>query len=163
MKQIAREHLPLMRTERLIVDQLPDEVLVYDLDRHKAHCLNSTAALIWKQCDGRTTPPDIARRLQDELQVPCKEDHVWLALSQLEKIHLLEQPITLPPQLAGMSRRQMVRALGVAAAVAVPLVTSIVAPTPAQASTCIPSGNPCSLGGPIACCAGSVCNGTTCS
>jgi hypothetical protein len=154
MKRIAHGHLPLMRTERLVVDELSDEVLVYDLDRHKAHCLNATAALVWKHCDGRTTPPDIARRLQDELQIPYKEDHVWLALCQLEKIHLLEQPIALPPQLAGMSRRQMVRALGVAAAVAVPLVTSIVAPTPAQAATCRNAGEDCTL---VACCAGHVC------
>jgi Coenzyme PQQ synthesis protein D (PqqD) len=145
MKKIAHEHLPLKRTERLIVDELQDEVLVYDLDRHQAHCLNSTAALVWKHCDGQTNPPDIARRLEDKLRVPCKEDHVWLALRQLEETHLLEQPIALPPQLAGMSRRQMVRTLGVAAAVAVPLVTSIVAPPPAQAASCIPTGQPCSL------------------
>jgi hypothetical protein len=158
MKRIAHEHLPLMRTERLIIDELVDEVLVYDLDRHKAHCLNKTAALIWKHCDGRTTPTDIARRLQNELQVPYKEDHVWLALCQLGRINLLEQPIALPPQLAGMSRRQMVRALGVAAAVAVPLVTSIVAPTPAQAATCAGTGEDCTL---KACCAGHTCTPVT--
>ena len=154
MKKIAHGHLPLMRTERLIVDELRDEVLVYDLDRHQAHCLNSTAALVWKHCDGQTNPPDIARRLQDELRVPWKEDHVWLALRQLEQIHLLEAPIALPPQLAGMSRRQMVRALGVAAAVAVPLVTSIVAPTPAQAASCAPSGASCAV---LPCCSGLAC------
>ncbi len=155
MKRINPKRLPKMREQGLVIDELPDEVLVYDLDRHKAHCLNQTAALVWKQCDGRTTPRIIARRLEKELQAPCNEDMVWLALSQLEGIDLLEQGVSLPPQLAGLSRREMVRALGIAAAVAVPLVTSIVAPTAAEAATCASTGQDCKK---IACCPGHVCD-----
>jgi len=169
MKKIAPEHLPLMRTERLVVDELPDEMLVYDLDSHQAHCLNKTVALVWQHCDGRTAPPEIARRIEAELKAPCPEDHVWTALRQLEKIHLLQRAVTLPPhavslplQRAGMSRRQMVRTLGLAAAVAAPLVTSIVAPTAAQAATCAPNtGDSCAT---KPCCAGHIClPGNTCS
>ena len=109
---IRPTRLPRMRKENLIVDELPDEVLVYDLDRHKAHCLNQTAALVWKRCDGRSTPRAIARRLQSELDQPFGEDLVWLALRQLNKIHLLEGSLCLPAHLAGMSRREMVRAMG---------------------------------------------------
>jgi hypothetical protein len=47
--------IPCARTEGLVVQTLADEVLVYDLERHKAHCLNHAAALIWKHCDGRTS------------------------------------------------------------------------------------------------------------
>jgi hypothetical protein len=66
-----------------------------------------------------------------------------------------------PPQiLSGMNRRQMVQALGLAAAVALPVVASIVAPTPAQAATCVGSGGSCA-GGQI-CCAGLSCVGNTC-
>jgi hypothetical protein len=133
-----------MRTQRLIIDELPDEVLVYDLDRHKAHCLNQTAALVWKLCDGRTTPRLIARRVQSKLDQPFSEDLVWLALRQLNKIHLLEECVGWPTQLAGMSRREMVRAMGIAAAVSVPLITSIVSPTAVQALTCFAGGHACS-------------------
>src|SRR5713226_7866951 len=140
MKRITPARLPRMRAQRLVVDELPDEVLVYDLDRHKAHCLNRTAAMVWRHCDGKTSPPQIARRLQRELDQPFNEEMVWLALRQLNQIHLLEEPVALPPKLAGMSRREMVRALGLAAMVAVPLVTSIVAPTAKAAATCIPPG-----------------------
>lgn len=37
--------LPAVRHEGLIVQELSDEVLIYDLDRDKAHCLNPTADL----------------------------------------------------------------------------------------------------------------------
>jgi hypothetical protein len=143
MKQITAT-LPLRRKKNLIVDDLPDEVLVYDLDRHKAHCLNSTAAVVWRKCDGQTTTQEIARRLQRDLDQPFNEALVWLALRQLNKIHLLEEPVGLPPQVAGISRREMVRTLGIAAAVAVPLITSIVSPTAVQAATCVPKGGACS-------------------
>lgn len=144
MKRTTGVHLPRMREQRLIIDELPDEVLVYDLDRHKAHCLNRTAALVWRRCDGKTRPAEIARHLQSELDQPFKEEMVWLALRQLNQIHLLAEPVGLPPQLAGLSRREMVRTLGIAAVVAVPLVTSIVSPTAVQASTCKPKNATCS-------------------
>lgn len=158
MKRIAPMHLPKMRVQGLVIDDLPDEVLVYDRERDKAHCLNRTAALVWRRCDGKTAAPEMARYLTRELDAPVNEGVVWLALSQLETLHLLEQPISLPPHIAGMSRRQMVRTLGIAAAVAIPLVTSIVSPTPAEAGTCAPPGAPCS--DPRGCCLG--CGGTTC-
>jgi hypothetical protein len=83
MKRIATAHLPMMRRQGLIIDEILDEVLVYDLDRDKAHCLNKTAALIWRQCDGKTRPQEMARRLQIELDASCNEDLIWVALRQL--------------------------------------------------------------------------------
>jgi hypothetical protein len=79
------------------------------------------------------------------LDAPCNEDLVWLALRQLKELHLLEQSISLPPRFTGMSRRQMIRNLGVAAAVAVPLITSLIAPTPAQAATCKHNNARCTI------------------
>ena len=135
MKQISTSYQPMMRQRGLIVSDLPEEVLVYDLDQHKAHCLNQTAAFIWRNCDGKSDAVEIARRLNLELNVPHNEDMVWLAFSQLHSIHLLEKSDSSPARLAGMSRRRMIRNLGIAA-VALPLVTSIVSPTAVQAATC---------------------------
>jgi hypothetical protein len=156
MNRTNRGPFPRMRKDQLIIDQLPDEVLVYDLDRHKAHCLNGTAATVWRRCDGKTPPREIARGVERDLDQPFNEELVWLALRQLDKIHLLEDPIGLPPQLAGLSRREMVRALGIAAAVGVPLITSIVSPTPVQAVTCVPKNGNCTT--TSQCCPGLVCN-----
>jgi coenzyme PQQ synthesis protein D (PqqD) len=143
MKRTAPAHLPKMRAHDLVIDDLPDEVLVYDLESHKAHCLNRSAALVWRACDGKSSSGEIASRLTAELDSPFSEDLVLIALNQLEKLDLLEHEPAMPAHFAVLSRRRMIRNLGLAAAVAVPVVTSIVAPTAVQAATCVPSGNPC--------------------
>jgi hypothetical protein len=95
----------------------------------------------------------MAKQLEQDLQAGAVDERViWYALDQLGKDHLLEESLCPPPLLAGMTRREMVRALGVAAVVAVPLVTSIVAPAPVQAATCFAAGTPCSA--PGNCCSG---------
>ena len=46
---------PEKRRDGLVVTELLDEVLVYDLDRHRAHCLNRTAALVFRHAESVTT------------------------------------------------------------------------------------------------------------
>ena len=154
---------PTARREKLVIQEMAEEVLVYDLERDQAHCLNQTAAMVWKHCDGKTDAAGIAGRLAKDLRAPVDERIVWFALEQLGRDKLLEQSIVPPGAMAGMTRRQMVRTLGLAAVVAVPLITSIVAPTPAQAVSCIANGQPCP-GGPTTCCSGtcSVAGGNIC-
>ena len=145
--------IPRARREGLVIQELPDEVLVYDRERDKAHCLNQTAALIWGYCDGRTTVPTMARHLERDLKTEVVDEKiVWYALDQLSNDHLLEEGFVAPTLLGGMTRRQMVRVMGIAAVIAVPLVTSMIAPTPAQAATCLTTGTACS--GPAQCCSG---------
>lgn len=129
--------LPTARDEGLIIQEMADEVLVYDRERYKAHCLNKTAALVWRHCDGKTTVADIARLMRDELQMPVGEELVWLGVEQLQKAHLLGKSAgRVRPQQGGMSRRKALQKLGWAAAVGLPLVTSIIAPRAVEASTC---------------------------
>lgn len=155
MKQARNQTKPLARKEGLVIQKLLDEVLVYDLDRDRAHSLNTTAAFVWQRCDGRTTTGEIARALGKNVNASVDEKVVWFAIDQLRRNHLLTNT-PVPPQLvAGMNRRAMVRALGLAAVVAVPVVTSIVAPTPAQAVSCRPPGQACNTG--AQCCSG-MCN-----
>jgi hypothetical protein len=44
----TRALMPRARRDELVVEELDDETLVYDLERHKARCLNHTAALVWR-------------------------------------------------------------------------------------------------------------------
>ena len=74
------EQRPLARKEGLLIERLPDEVLVYDLDRKKAHCLNGSAALIWNNCDGKTTVEAIRLILQQDAPGKVNGDVVWLGL-----------------------------------------------------------------------------------
>ena len=147
------EKMPQTRRSGLIIQEVDSEVLIYDQETNKAHCLNSTAAKVWNYCDGETTIADACSSLSRELETPVDEKLVWYAVDQFSKDNLLEKEVALPGfMIPGMNRRQMVRTLGVAAIIAVPLVTSIVAPTPAQAATCKNTGQACTAG--PECCSG---------
>jgi hypothetical protein len=138
--------LPKVRTEELVVQELPDEVLVYDLKNHKTHCLNQTAALVWKHCNGKRTAGDIARLLAKQSGGPASEEVVWLALRQLGANHLLAEKLTPPAEMARMSRREVVRKLGLAGAVVLPTVVSIIAPQAVEAATLVVATCVCSVG-----------------
>lgn len=139
-----KDALPLARKESLIVKEVGDETLVYDLETDQAHCLNDTAARVWKSCDGQTSVDDISSRLSDGVNSPVDENVVWLALDQLEKFKLLSHAPAKPAHLSGISRRQAVRAFGLAA-IMLPVVTSLVVPTPSQAQSpgTVPPGGCC--------------------
>jgi len=126
--------------EGLLVRELAGELVVYALKRHEAHCLNRTAAFVFTHNDGRATAGQIADRLQAELNVAADEDLVWLAIRQLDEAGLLGR--TPPrPELESRSRRDAVRRIGRGAAALLPVVTSILVPTPAEAAaTCVPAG-----------------------
>lgn len=149
---------PLARKTDLVTKEVADEVLVYDLKTHQAHCLNQTAALIWKYCDGQRSVSDIAVLMQQEMNTPVDEAVVWLALDRFGKSDLLAQEIAKPETVAGISRRQMMRRIGWTA-VMVPLVTSIIAPTAEAANTCTQTGLVCS--NPNNMCCNKCCSGST--
>jgi hypothetical protein len=134
---------PLAREDRLLVREVADEVLVYDLSRHEAHCLNRTAGWVWRQCDGRTTVAQMATRLAKDLGVRADEATVWLALERLDDAHLLAEPLVPHGRQKRHTRRDALRGMGRAGTVALlPVVLSIVAPRAAQAATCVDSCAP---------------------
>lgn len=161
MKKSENEQLmPEARKLGLVVQKLSGEVLVYDRDRNKAHCLNSTAALVWQFCDGKTPVSQIARAIEEETQTPVDEDVVWFGVEQLNKTNLLVERALLPGNKSGLSRREVMKRIGLAAAVALPVVTSIIAPTAAQAANCIPSGQACTTS---AQCCSNLCSSNVCA
>ncbi|MFN6963412.1 MAG: PqqD family protein [Pyrinomonadaceae bacterium] len=119
---------PKARKSGLVVQEMPDEVLVYDLNADKAHCLNQTAATVWKACDGNTSIAEIARICG----AAGNEDLVWLAIDQLSESELLEQNVA--PDFKGQSRREVIKKIGLASMVAIPVVASLVAPRNALAA-----------------------------
>jgi hypothetical protein len=155
MARASEQQLPLARKEGLLVETLPDEVLVYDLDRKKAHCLNQTAALIWQHCDGRTSVSEIARALSVHAKTPIDEEVVWYGLNHLSKTRLLEGEITRPGDKANVSRRDLIRKIGLA--VSVPLVISVLAPKASAGFSCV--GVACPLG---TCPSPCICEAGTC-
>ena len=160
MKREKEQFIPEMRKKGLVVQELSGEVLVYDRDRNKAHCLNSTAALVWNHCDGKTSVAQITRAIEREIKAPVDEDVIWLGVDQLSKTHLLQERARVPENKSGLSRREVMKRIGLAAAVALPVVTSIMAPTAAQAANCLPSGSACTTG---AQCCSLLCNSNLCA
>ncbi len=160
MSNIRPNDLPKARTEKLIIKELSDETLVYDLETDQAHCLNQTAALVWKNCDGAKPIDEIQAVLEHETGAPVDEAMVWLALDQLEKFKLLEPAASTRFRLPGMSRRDVIRRVGMAT-VAVPLIVSIsTSPAHAQASL-LPPGGCC--GNPNECTSNSCVQTPTCT
>ena len=147
MTRAAR--LPLSRTDNLVIRELDDETLVYDMERDEAHCLNHTAALVWQQCDGKTTATQAARFLQNKLDVKVDSDLVWLAVKQLRQFHLVEAT----PKTPSVSRRDLVLRYAPAALALLPAIVSITSPPPAQAASC---SGPC--GTTVSCPAGCRCS-----
>ena len=133
---------------------MAEEVLVYDEETHRAHCLNRTAALVWKHCDGETPVSGIAESVGGQLASEVSDELVWLALDQLAEFGLLSPAAASPAAPNQISRRKMIRRLGLAAAISIPLVTSIVSPTAAEAqSPC----NDANCPPPEFCCDGGLC------
>ena len=148
--------VPQARHDRLAVQKLGDETIIYDEQRNHIHRLNPTAALVWRHCDGRRTAGDLALVVQGELGSPVTEEMIWLALDRLEKEHLLQDRLVRPEEALQITRRQMLRkaALVGGATLLLPVVQSMVAPTPAMALSlgCATRGQTTQPGRP--CCAG---------
>ena len=163
--ETTRALMPRARQDELVVEELQDETLVYDLERHKARCLNRTAALVWRHCDGQTSVAEVAALLEEQSATPADESVVWMALDRLSRAHLLSEPVTLPAERARYSRREMLRTLRRVAGISLllPVIESIVSPLAAAQASCISLGacqslppNSCGgapiCGDPINCC-----------
>jgi hypothetical protein len=134
---------PIARQNGLVVQEMPDEVLVYDLDSNKAHCLNHSAAAVWRSCDGNNSVSDIVRHFESNGGGKINEDFVWLAIDQLNENGLLANEVA--PRFPGQSRRQVLKTIGLASIVALPVIASLVAPPNALGAVS------CSCQGPANC------------
>ncbi|HEX7140820.1 MAG TPA: PqqD family protein [Vicinamibacterales bacterium] len=148
------------RRSELLVVHMADETLVYDKRNDRSHCLNRVAAAVWEHCDGRATAEDIAALLSDQFGIPSKVDVVHLAIRDLDRAGLLDPRVD-RQEVRGVSRRELGRRLAraVGVAVALPLISSIVAPTPAMAASCSPKFGACGAVGDPPCCTGCHCAG----
>jgi len=128
---------PKVRRTQLLMEELLDELLLYDVERNQVHCLNGAAMRVWRLCDGDRTVSEIAKALNSDLDPEKAETLVWGALDQFAEKHLLENEAEKPLQLhkpAGLTRGQMLLRLGFIAGM-LPIVDSIVSPEAALAQS----------------------------
>lgn len=143
----TKSYRPLSRKNKIVVQELNDETLIYDLTADKAFCLNQTSAIVWQLCDGEKSFAEIADALSKDLKMLIGEDFVRLAISDLQKENLIENR-TDQPMLEGKSRREIIRQIGLASMIALPVVSSLIAPNAVEAaSACRTSGQSCTFNG----------------
>ncbi|MBX7174564.1 MAG: hypothetical protein K1X72_26555 [Pyrinomonadaceae bacterium] len=127
--------LPQMRRSEIVVQELESEILIYDLKINKAFALNKTASTVYLACDGKTS--------FDELKIKSQftNEIIYLTLDALKKDNLLESDSYISP-FTGMNRREVIRKVGLSTLVALPVISSLVAPHSIQAA----SGGTCPSG-----------------
>ena len=138
-----------IQNQNVIVQDVFGELLVYDLQRNMVRRLNRVAAAIWKQCDGQKNVAEIARAVAPEFEGQVDVQAVRLALHRFSRAHLLAGPAPELPRVTKASRREWIKRMGIAA---LPLVTSVAVPTPAQAASCFPALHTCTSNSQ--CCSG---------
>jgi hypothetical protein len=119
-----------LNRDQLIVEDLGTELMVFDQERNRAFCLNQKAAFVWQHCDGETTVSEIAAKLAQSSGEMINDKVVHFALQSLLQDGLLEPSTFEPVVPLGMTRRQVMQKIGVRAAVALPLVTTLMVATP---------------------------------
>lgn len=149
--------LPRALQDGVLTTELGDEVVVYHARQHRGHCLNPSAAVVWRNLDGRTSMAEMVERLEKALGAEANEDVVWLALKELDQAELLDGPLQLPAR--GVSRRNVLGRLG-AAAVLLPAISSVVAP-PAHAQASAVGCSPPDTCATFTCAGGCACVPTT--
>lgn len=139
------------RREDLELTELESESVCYVPGRGEGLFLNDTATLVLKHCDGKTDRSAVVQRLGTEDQ-KAGEDLLALTLAELEQQDLL---LGSPGQT--LSRSDFLRKWTVAAAL--PLISVITLPSPAQAQSCGTCG-PCLSCGTCTSCTACITCGT---
>jgi hypothetical protein len=121
--------LPKSRNKNIVVQNLETEVLIYDTLADTAYCLNETSSNVFNHCDGTTS--------FDELKAEYKytDELIYLALDELKAKNLLDSAANYETPFAGMNRREVIRKVGFTTMIALPMISSLVAPTAANAAS----------------------------
>lgn len=126
-------------SDRLTLQEVETETLLYDERSHRAWCLNRSSACIWRLCDGQRTIGQIAAHASAELGSPVSDDLVLLAVAELRDQSLL-QPDSCALPADGLTRREMMGRAGLAAAALLPVIAAIVALPPSAAASSLGGG-----------------------
>jgi hypothetical protein len=126
----------MSQSERdLVVEGLPEGgLLVMEPDGGRSHTLNAAASVVfeaWRA--GEHDVAALAAKVAASTELPADEGIVHTALARLKDAGLVREEIP-QPSLESVSRRRLLR-LAAGAAFALPLVETIVTPSPAAAQS----------------------------
>lgn len=124
---------PKAKTANIVIQESDKELLIYDLNTNRILMLNETAGFVWKNCDGANSTRDIAYKMAKAYRQEVSEEFVVLAINSISKEGLIEKNDL--PEISRSTRRQMIRQTGLATMIALPLITTMTAPTAANAQS----------------------------
>lgn len=91
---------PRARTQELMIQDLDEEVVVYELDTHRVHSLAPEVAVVMRLADGTRTPREIAAGLGPSIPEGDRAAFVDIALAELAKAGLMSELESAPKKLA---------------------------------------------------------------
>lgn len=157
------KNTPLVRKNDLVIQELDNEILIYDLKTNKVFGLNETSALVWQLSTGDKNILEIAQIISQKLKIPLTEEFVWLALEQMKKQNLLENESAIESHYQGASRREVIRRVGLASMVALPMISSLIAPSAVQAQSSSSCGTAPNIALGCSCVVGGLANSGNCA
>ena len=113
--KVGQEH-PKARSENLLVEEVAGELLIYDVSNNRAHCLNESAAAIWRHCDGSRSIGKLAKHLFPNLEASGAQRLVGVGVERLRRRRLVESSVAAPPAV-DLSKRQLLKKVAILAAV----------------------------------------------
>jgi hypothetical protein len=130
---------PMSKTADFLTQELDNELLLYNLKTNQTFCLNETAALVWQKADGKSSVTDITAELSNNFACKISDEFVWITLVNLAKKGLMKNVPVDPTPLS--DRREMIKRIGLGTMVALPLISTLIAPAAIRASsTCAAPG-----------------------
>lgn len=121
-----KSKLPPAINSEMVTQPSGKELLLYNLKTNKAYCLNETATRIYLACDGKTSFEEL------KAQTDFSDDLIFLALDDLKRETLIA---TDSVYIEGVSRREMIKKVGLTTMATLPLITSLTAPKAVHAQS----------------------------
>ena len=126
---------PFAHPHKFIIEEVGNEVIVYDRTSKKAHSLNPPVAWIWRQCDGKTEIDQLSAEFERHFNTTPGFDFVLAGLEQLKTAGLLEiEGNSLSPEIGPMMSRRSALAAGSAV---FPLIATVLVPSAAAAKSAV--------------------------
>lgn len=129
--------LPIARQSDVLVQDCDKELLIYNLKTNRVFSLNETSKNVYQSCNGEISFEELKQKYN------YSDDLIFLALDELKKNDLIDD--SYQPNFNGKSRREAIRRIGLSSIIALPLISSMLAPSGLQAAsipltTCLPIG-----------------------
>ncbi len=140
----AYQKMPRGRSEELVIQEVEDEILIYDLRDDNAICLNPTAKFVWEHCNGKATLNETATLLGKNFRFNANKELVRLTLKELSDANLLDNDFVFSKGEPQVSRRDLITRYGIPIAT-LPIVMSLVAPLAVRAQSCVVPSQPCTI------------------